>query len=143
MKLFKNPVFAVFFCVLVIILSTCLNAKIKMEKKYDRVCDEVYEEIDEFAEKNGLAELRIQARTTLLNGDYDSLIHSYQTSVVSGEKYKDLDDVDEAIRDYNKFLRKTTRQLLCRAASYHILRGIPCPSKKDAHTFVLSAWKSA
>ena len=135
MKLFKNPVFAVFFCAFVIILSTCLNAKIKMEKKYDRVCDEVYEEIDEFAEENGLNDLRIQARTTLLNGDYNALIESYQTSVVSGEKYKDLDDVDED----NAF----PSQLLCRAASYHILRGIPCPSKKDAHTFVLSAWKSA
>ncbi len=109
MKLFKNPVFAVIFCALVIILSTCLNAKIKMEKKYDRVCDEVYEEIDEFAEKNGLSELRIQARTTLLSGDYDSLIKSYQSVVASGEKLSHVDDVDDAIRSYSKFLRKTTQ----------------------------------
>ena len=109
MKLFKNPVFAVVFCLLLIILSTCLNAKIGLEKRYDRVSDEVYEEIDEFAEKNGLTDLRSQARATLISGDYNALIHNYQASVVSGEKYKDLDDVDEAIRDYNKFLRKTTR----------------------------------
>jgi len=109
MKLFKNPVFAVIFCALVIILSTCLNAKIKMEKKYDRVCDEVYEEIDEFAEENGLNELRIQARTTLLSGDYDSLIKSYQSVVASGEKLSHVDDVDDAIRSYSKFLRKTTQ----------------------------------
>ena len=102
MKLFKNPVFAVVFCLLLIILSTCLNAKIGLEKRYDRVCDEVYEEIDEFAEKNGLTDLRSQARATLISGDYNALIHNYQASVVSGEKYKDLDDVDEAIRDYNK-----------------------------------------
>ena len=109
MKLFKNPVFAVIFCALVIVLSTCLNAKIKMEKKYDRVCDKVYEEIDEFAEKNGLSELRIQARTTLLSGDYDSLIKSYQSVVASGEKLSHVDDVDDAIRSYSKFLRKTTQ----------------------------------
>ena len=109
MKLFKNPVFAVVFCLLLIVLSTCLNAKIGLEKRYDRVRDELYEEIDEFAEKNGLTDLRSQARATLISGDYNALIHSYETSVVSGEKYKDLDDVDEAIRDYNTFLRKTTR----------------------------------
>ena len=109
MKLFKNPVFAVFFCSLLIILSTCLNAKIKMEKKYDRVCDNVYEEIDEFAEKNDLIELRMQARTTLLNGDYDTLIADYQSIVASGAKLSDVDDVDDAIRSYNKFLRKATR----------------------------------
>ena len=88
MKLFKNPVFAVVFCLLLIILSTCLNAKIGLEKRYDRVCDEVYEEIDEFAEKNGLTDLRSQARATLISGDYNALIHNYQASVVSGEKYK-------------------------------------------------------
>ena len=109
MKLFKNPVFAVIFCALVIILSTCLNAKIKMEKKYDSVCDEVYEEIDEFAEKNGLSELRIQARTTLLNGDYNALIESYESVVASGEHFSHVDDVDDAIRHYNSFIRKTTR----------------------------------
>ena len=109
MKLFKNPVFAVFLCALVIILSTCLNAKIKMEKKYDRVCDEVYEEIDEFAEENGLNDLRIQARTTLLNDDYNALIESYETVVASGEHFSHVDDVDDAIRHYNNFIRKTTR----------------------------------
>ena len=42
------------------ILSTCLNAKIGLEKRYDRVCDEVYEEIDEFAEKNGVSDRYIR-----------------------------------------------------------------------------------
>ena len=109
MKLFKNPVFSVVFCAFLIVLSTCLNAKIKMEKRYDRVCDEVFEEIDEFAEKNDLTELRVQARGTLLSGDYDSLIKSYQAVVASGAKLSHVDDVDDAIRSYNKFLRKTTR----------------------------------
>ena len=109
MKLFKNPVFAVVFCALIVILSTCLNVKIKMERKYDRVCDEVYEEIDEFAEENGLSELRTQARATLSTGDFDALISSYQAVVASGTNLSDVDDVDDAIRDYNNLLRKTTR----------------------------------
>ena len=50
MKLFKNPVFAFFFCLLLIVSSTCLSVKVKMERRYDKVCDELYEEVLEFAE---------------------------------------------------------------------------------------------
>ena len=58
MKLFKNPLFALLLCLLVIVCSTCLNVKIKMERRYDRVCDRLYEEVLEFADNNGLSELR-------------------------------------------------------------------------------------
>ena len=104
MKLFKNPLFALLLCLLLIVGSTCLNVRIKMEKRYDRVCDELYEEILEFADENGLGELKNAAHSAASAGDYRSMISAYS---VYGANYKDADDVDEAIRDYTKFLRKT------------------------------------
>ena len=105
MKLFKNPLFALLLCLLVIVCSTCLNVKIKMEKRYDRVCDKLYEEVLEFAEENGLGELKTKAHTAAAAGDYRSLIAAY--SEYSLGNYHDADDVDDAIRDYTKFLRKS------------------------------------
>ena len=104
MKLFKNPLFAILLCLLVIFGSTCLNAKIKMEKRYDRVCDGMYEEVLEFADKNGLGDLRNAAHAAAAAGDYRSLISAYSAYAAS---YDGADDVDDAIRDYTKFLRKT------------------------------------
>jgi len=104
MKLFKNPLFAIVLCLLLIVGSTCLNARIKMEKRYDRVCDKLYEEVLEFADENGLSELKNAAHSAAAAGDYRSLISAY-SAYASG--YKDTDDVDDAIRDYTKFLRKT------------------------------------
>ena len=97
MKLFKNPLFALLLCLLVIVCSTCLNVKIKMEKRY--------EEVLEFAEENGLGELKTKAHTAAAAGDYRSLIAAY--SEYSLGNYHDADDVDDAIRDYTKFLRKS------------------------------------
>lgn len=105
MKLLKNPVVALLLCLALIFSSTCLNAKIGLEKKYDRVCDELCEEMVEYADKNKLDTLRAQALTSVTTGNYSALISSYNE--VSG--LKGTDDVNDAIRDYNKFLRKTTR----------------------------------
>ena len=104
MKLFKNPFFAVIFCLLLIVTSTCLSVKVKMERRYDRVCDKLYEEVLEFADENGLGELKNEAHAAAAAGDYRSLISSYSVYSVG---YNDSDDVDDAIRDYTKFLRKT------------------------------------
>ena len=104
MKLFKSPFFAVVICLLLIVSSTCLNAKIKMEKRYNRVCDELYEEVLEFADENGLGELRSEAHTAAAAGDFRSLISSYSAYTAGSH---DTEDVDDAIRDYTSFLRKT------------------------------------
>ena len=104
MKLFKNPVFAFFFCLLLIVSSTCLSVKVKMERRYDKVCDELYEEVLEFADENGLGELKTEAHAAAAAGGYRALISAY-SAYSSG--YNGTDDVDDAIRDYTKFLRKT------------------------------------
>ena len=104
MKLLKNPLFAIALCLLLIFVSTCLNAKIKMEKRYDRICDKLYEEVIEFADENGLGELKTAAHSAAASGDYRSLISAY-SAYVGG--YHDADDVDDVIRTYTKFLRKT------------------------------------
>ena len=104
MKLFKNPFFAVVFCLLLIVTSTCLSVKVKMERRYDRVCDKLYEEVLEFADDNGLGQLRSEAHAAAASGDYRSLIESYSAYAA---EHHDTDDVDDAIRDYTRFLRKT------------------------------------
>ena len=106
MKLFKNPVFAIVLCLLLIFCSTCLNAKVKMEKRYDRICDRLYDEVLEYAEGNRIDELKSHARDASATGDYRALIASFD-ELSAGRKFDDTDDVDDAIRDYNKFLRKT------------------------------------
>ena len=106
MKLFKNPVFAVFFCLLLIFCSTCLSVKVKMEKRYDKICDNLYDEILEYAEDNRIDELKSRARDASATGDYRGLIAAFD-ELSAGRKFDDTDDVDDAIRDYNKFLRKT------------------------------------
>ena len=106
MKLFKNPVFAVILCLLLIFCSTCLSVKVKMEKRYDKICDNLYDEILEYAEDNRIDELKSQAHDASATGDYRGLIAAFD-ELSAGRKFDDTDDVDDAIRDYNKFLRKT------------------------------------
>ena len=106
MKLFKNPVFAIVFCLLLIFSSTCLSVKVKMEKRYDKICDNLYDEILEYAEDNRIDELKSRARDASATGDYRGLISSFD-ELSAGRKFDDTDDVDDAIREYNKFLRKT------------------------------------
>ena len=105
MKLLKNPVFATVLCLLLIVGSTCLNVKIKMERRYDRVCDRLYEEVLEFADDNGLSELKNAAHAAAAAGDYNAMISAYAADSLSVSH--DSDDVDDAIRDYTRFLRKT------------------------------------
>ena len=106
MKLFKNPVFAIVFCLLLIFSSTCLSVKVKMEKRYDKICDNLYDEILEYAEDNRIDELKSQTHDASATGDYRGLIAAFD-ELSAGRKFDDTDDVDDAIRDYNKFLRKT------------------------------------
>lgn len=106
MKLFKNPVFAIVLCLLLIFCSTCLNAKVKMEKRYDKLCDRLCDEVLEYAEDNRIDELKSRARDASATGDYRGLISSFD-ELSAGRKFDDTDDVDDAIREYNKFLRKT------------------------------------
>ena len=106
MKLFKNPVFAVVLCLLMIVSSFFLTG-LKMEKKYDRLCGELYEEIIDFASENGLGSLKNDAHAAAAAGDYYSLITAY--NAYSLGNYRDADDVDDAIRSYTRFLRSTHR----------------------------------
>ncbi len=106
MKLFKNPVFALVLCLLLIVCSTCLNVKVKMEKRYDRICDRLYDEVLEFAEDNGLDELKVRAHEAAADGDFRGLIASF-SELSAGYSSHDTDDVDDEIRAYTKFLRKT------------------------------------
>ena len=106
MKLFKNPVFALVFCLLLIVCSTSVSVKVKMEKRYDRICDCLYDEVLEFADENGISELKTRAREAAASGDYRALISSFN-ELDSASGYDDADDVEDAIRAYTKFLRKT------------------------------------
>ncbi|MBR0207520.1 MAG: hypothetical protein IJQ43_01325 [Oscillospiraceae bacterium] len=107
MKLFKNPVFAVVLCLLLILGSTCLNAKVKMENKYDRLGGRLYDEIVEFADENGLAELKTTAHAAASAGDYRALISAYDQYSLGN--FRGSDDVDDDIRAITKFLRSTQR----------------------------------
>lgn len=114
MKLFKSPVFAFFLCLLIVFGSTCLSAKMKMEKKYDKLCDRLFEEVLEYADDNGIDELKVHARNAAASGDYQSLIASF-SELSAGRKFSDTDDVDRAILKYNGFLNKTIQRFPARA----------------------------
>ena len=109
MKLFKNPVFAVLLCLVIVLGSTCLSAGGKMKSRHQKLCDELCEEVLSFADKNSLPALKTPAQATFVSGDCEALIGAYQDALGESRKFKDADDVDEAIRDYNLFLRKTQR----------------------------------
>ena len=49
MKALKNPLIALILCAAIILTSTCLNAKIGLEKRYDKICDRIYSEILEYS----------------------------------------------------------------------------------------------
>ena len=105
MKLFKSPVFALVFCLLLIVCSTSVSVKVKMEKRYDELCDELYEEILDFADENGLGELKSRAYAAHVERDCSGMISAYN-ELSAGKYYDDADDVYDAIRDYTKFQRK-------------------------------------
>ena len=52
MKLFKNPVFAVVLCLLLIVGSTCLNAKVTMVRRYDRLLSRLCDEVLDYADRS-------------------------------------------------------------------------------------------
>ena len=108
MKLFKNPFFALFLCLAIVFCSTCLNAKIKMENRYEKVCDRLYDEVIEYANDYGIDELKVRARDTYAAGDYRGLISSF-SELSAGMTSSDTEDVDDAIKAYNKFIRDTQK----------------------------------
>lgn len=107
MKLLKNPVVALLLCLVLIAGSTCLNAKSKMESRYERVCDRLCREVLEFAEDNGLDELQAKARQARVNGDYRALIAGFNEALSANSGCKHADDVDDAVLSYTKFLKST------------------------------------
>ncbi len=109
MKLLKNPLVALLLCLAIIVCSTCVSVKVKMVNKNDRICAKLCDEVLEFAEKNDLDGLQAKARITMVNGDYRSLIASFNETLSDGGDYKRVDDVDDAIRDYTKFLKTTEK----------------------------------
>lgn len=108
MKLFKNPLFALVLCLLIVVCSTCLNAKIKMENRYDRICDKLYDEVLEYADDNGIDDLKVRAREAAASGDYRGLISSFN-ELSAGRLFSDTDDVDDAIKAFSKFFRDTQK----------------------------------
>ena len=104
MKALKNPLIALILCAAIILTSTCLNAKIGLEKRYDKICDRVYSEILEFAGKNNLPDLELRARAALAGGDCSQLIEEFNINAVGFDK-KETASVDKAVKAYASFMR--------------------------------------
>ncbi len=109
MKLFKNPLFAVVFCLLIVVVSSLINAEVGLGKKNERLGNQLCREVIEFAGENGLDSLQAEARGTMMSGDYRSLIASFSEAVAGLNDYDDVDDVDDAILRYTRFLRSTEK----------------------------------
>ena len=103
MKAFKKPLVALILCIAVILISTCLNVRIGLDKKYDKVCDRLYSSVLEFASDNGMKDLEIQARTSLSSGNYSSLIDEFNIFAV-GYDQSETSSVDKAIKAYSSFM---------------------------------------
>ena len=108
MKLFKNPVFAVVFCLLLIVGSTCWNFNKKMKEEYKEACNDLRNKVIDFAETNGLKDLESTARASLISGDYESMIDEYNINAVDYGK-SETAAVDKAINNYISFLQKTDK----------------------------------
>ena len=105
MKLFKNPVFAVCLCLILIIGSTILSSGLKLQRRYQRTCNNLCYAMEDFASRNGLSELESSARddlnyTTSRIKDMHMLVLSYN-SISSGYEKSEKKDVEKAIKKYN------------------------------------------
>ena len=107
MRSFGKTVLILLVCLALILVSTCINVKAGLEKKYDRVCDALISAVIDFADNNGLSELESKARSAEIDGDYSGLIEMYNSMSVSG--FASRDSVDKAVRGYNDFLRMLQR----------------------------------
>lgn len=108
MKLFKNPVFAIVFCLVLILVSTLVSSKSKMEKRYDRVCSQLSENVLDFANEKGLDELAVKARTVSIDQGYDDLIEMFNEKS-AGYGKDDTASVDKAIAKYIAFMKDLDR----------------------------------
>lgn len=104
MKVLKNPVVAIILCLAIMIASTCINAKVGLEKKYDRICGNLTQSIIDFADANDLTELESKARSAKLDGDYAGLIEIYNASSAAHSSA-----VDSAVDRYAAFFRSLQR----------------------------------
>ena len=113
MKLFKNPVFAVLFCLVLILAATFFSSRIKLERKYQSVCDDLCGAMVDFARENDLGELAETARdagrkTSGRLLDAAALIRQYD-ELGAGFSKNDTKAVEKAIRSYNSFQKLLTR----------------------------------
>lgn len=107
MKVLKKPVVAILLCLAVILVSTCINTRVGLEKKYDRVCGDLTQSIISFAAMNDLEELELKARSAMLDGDYSALIDMYNRFVSAG--YIGRSSADKAVDVYAAFFRMLQR----------------------------------
>ena len=108
MKLFKNRFFAIVFCFVLILASTLISSKSKMENRYDRVCSQLSESILDFASENGLDTLAVKARSVIIDHDYDGLISMYFAQSI-GYNGNDTSKVQKAMDNYTGFLESFDR----------------------------------
>ena len=104
MRVLKNPFVAIIICLAIMFASTCINTKVGLEKKYDRVCGNLTQSIINFAAANDLGELESKARSAKLDGDYAGLIEMYNASSAVHSSA-----VDSAVDRYAAFLRSLQR----------------------------------
>lgn len=114
MSMLKKPAVAFLLSLLIVLLSTFISAKVRLERNYDQVCETLCDQVLSFAEKNELISLEAAARSTLSHQntnsrtDYDGLILSY-TELASGFPKEDTRSVDQAIKSYTHFFQGTER----------------------------------
>lgn len=113
MKLFKNLIFAVLLCLVLIVSSTLLNVEIKLPKAYENVCDDLCDKIIDFSSRKALPDLEYHARSlrdsaSASRAEYDGLIDEYNSSAVGYSK-SDTNAAEKAIRNYRSFISKLSR----------------------------------
>ncbi len=113
MKLFRNPVFAVVFCLVIIISSTVFGSVSKLERKYQSVCDNLCDAMIDYAAQSGDGELSSMAHSARGEAkasikDMHGLILQYEDSLPGNSGF-DTKSVDKAIKSFNGFLDKLDR----------------------------------
>ena len=113
MKLFKNPVFAVLFCLVLILAATFFSSRSKLESRYQNVCDELCGAMIDFGRENDLGELAEAARnagyrTSGRLTDAAVLIRQYD-ELSSGFSKSDTKAVEKAIKNYDSFQKLLVR----------------------------------
>lgn len=113
MKLLKKPAVAFLLAFVLVIASTLISVKAKLENNLELVCETLCDRVLDFAVENNLASLETEARTIRSSGsrdlkDYAGLIMSYSEQA-SGFDKDATRSVDQAVKNYNRFLQETER----------------------------------